>query len=93
MRGERGEIWRLLVCTSSDVSICVCVSVLQDFDAMTEEEQMAFAIQMSLGKQQGVCIFRICLSYTSVHIILYVYVHVHKLFYCDNVLCVGARSV
>ena len=65
MRGERGEIWRLLVCTSSDVSICVCVSVLQDFDAMTEEEQMAFAIQMSLGKQQGVCIYRICFSYTS----------------------------
>ena len=65
MRGERGEVWRLLVCTSSSVSICMCVSVLQDFDAMTEEEQMAFAIQMSLGKQQGVCIFRICLSYTS----------------------------
>lgn len=38
------------------VPVLYClVYVLQDFDAMTEDQQMAFAIQMSLhGNQTGV---------------------------------------
>ena len=53
MAGREGK-WREVVVTTHFFCLSLCVSV-QDFDAMTEDQQMAFAIQMSLhGNQTGI---------------------------------------
>ena len=90
VKREKGKGWKERrgnlspVCS---VSLFVRTSILQDFDAMTEDQQMAFAIQMSLGTQQGVDIHVQFLHIRIVHVCTYLRIRTcMRVWICSSVV-------